>query len=61
MIDGPLMGIAATIGGDEFELGPDRCLLSDELVQKLIKSFRSSIQADQVNEQVQRIPGCGAL
>jgi len=56
MIDEPLIRIAAgNIGQDDFELSADRCILSDDLVKRLIKLFKSSIRVDRINEQVNRM------
>jgi CRISPR-associated endonuclease Cas1 len=56
MIDEPLIRVAAaSVSPDDYELSVDRCMLSDELVQRLIKLFKSSIRADRINEQVNQI------
>jgi CRISPR-associated endonuclease Cas1 len=53
MIDEPIIRIAAeTVSQDDYELSADRCMLSDELVQRLIKLFKSSLRVDRINEQV---------
>jgi CRISP-associated protein Cas1 len=36
----------------DFELTPDRCILSDELVQKMVGLFHTSINTERINEQV---------
>jgi CRISPR-associated endonuclease Cas1 len=56
MIDEPLIRVAAvTISQDDYELSADRCILSDELVHRLIKLFKSSIRVDRINEQVNQL------
>jgi CRISPR-associated protein Cas1 len=56
MIDEPLIRVAAgNIGRDDYELSADRCILSDDLVKRLIKLFKSSIRVDRINEQVNRM------
>jgi CRISPR-associated endonuclease Cas1 len=56
MIDEPVFSVAAgTIGQHDYELSTDRCILTDELVQRLIKLFRSSIRVDRIDEQVHQM------
>jgi CRISPR-associated endonuclease Cas1 len=56
MIDEPVFSVAAgTIVQHDYELSTDRCILTDELVQRLIKLFRSSIRVDRIDEQVHQM------
>jgi CRISPR-associated protein Cas1 len=56
MIDEPLIRVAAgTISQNDYELSADHCILSDELVHRLINLFKSSIRGDRINEQVNQL------
>ena len=53
MIDETVIRVAAErISPDDFEISGNRCILSDELVRKLINLFKTSIRVGQIDEQV---------
>jgi CRISPR-associated endonuclease Cas1 len=53
MIDDAVFTIACeSLSPDDFELTPDRCMLSDELAKNLIKTFHDSINTNKIDEQV---------
>ncbi len=53
MVDTPTLALVrAGISPEEYECVSDRCILSDELVQVMIKGIRGSIRQDIIDEQV---------
>jgi len=53
MIDTPVCKIASeSLEPDDFELTPDRCILSDELIKRLTAVFRGSIDNAKIDKQV---------
>lgn len=53
MIDETVVRVAAErISPDDFEISGNRCILSDELVRRLINLFKTSIRVGQIDEQV---------
>ena len=56
MIDDIVFSIAQeSLTHADFEITPDRCMLSDELAKKLIKIFHDTINNNQINEQVHNL------
>jgi len=54
MIDPIVFRIAKeSLQSSDFELSPDRCMLSDELIKKMIPAFSVSLNSRRINEQVQ--------
>jgi CRISP-associated protein Cas1 len=43
------------LSGDDYECGPDRCILSDCCMRKLIETFHGSISQDIVDDHVLRL------
>jgi CRISPR-associated endonuclease Cas1 len=53
MVDPIVFQIAKdTLKQSDFEISPGRCLLSDDLMKMMIRSFYTSIRSSKVNEQV---------
>jgi CRISPR-associated protein Cas1 len=53
MIDETVVRVAAErISPDDFEISGNRCILSDELVRRLINLFKTSIRVGEIDEQV---------
>jgi CRISPR-associated endonuclease Cas1 len=53
MVDGPISALArAGIPEEEYECGPDRCILSDELMHAIIGRIHKSIRQDIIDNQV---------
>jgi CRISPR-associated endonuclease Cas1 len=53
MIDTPVCRIAnEVLGPEDFELTPNRCILSDDLVKRLTEIFQVTIDNDKINSQV---------
>lgn len=53
MIDDAVFTIAReSLTHDDFELTPERCILSDELAKNLIKTFHNTINTNKIDEQV---------
>ncbi len=53
MIDTPVCKIAGeSLAPDDFELTPDRCILSDEMVKRLADAFRVTIDNKKIDKQV---------
>jgi len=53
MIDTPVCKIVSeSLTPDDFELTPDRCILSDELVKRLTDVFRVTIDNSKIDKQV---------
>ncbi len=56
MIDGVVFQIARnSLSTLDYELTPNRCILSDELIQQLIGLFHSSINTEKIDELVFRL------
>jgi len=54
MIDTVICKIAnESLGPDDFELSPNRCILSDELIKKLTGIFRITIDNEKIDKQVE--------
>jgi len=58
MVDGMVSAIAREgIPEEEYECGPSRCILSDELLMVLTKALHETIRQDVIDEQVMALQG----